>query len=182
MSEETADQPGESGGKLSTGKDHIEETVAEVVDVAEETADKVGRISAEVGTKAEVAVVYLASRTAGAALAVKLSIESAIDSATNSVQAAAEIISWIIEHVEHLSIIDEEAGSNYHRIRAVGDASEFLQKQLDNIGLEEYDLRIEASIDTEPGADDSVIIEIYKPTEEGKKPAAAEKLPTAQSG
>lgn len=173
MADDSADENQSKKTRFDAGRQRVQETVYSLVDGAEEFATKFGD---EVTAKADVAIVLISSQTGGAAIAIKQAIDSVVGTASNTVQAIGDTVAWIIEHVEHMSVVDRDSGTNYHRIRAVGDSSEFLRRQLNGIGLEEYDIRVEASLDTIEDSEDVLIVEIYKPTEEGKKPDISEPM------
>jgi hypothetical protein len=177
MSNEPDSERNSEDSRIEVGRQRVVETASSPVDGAEEFARKFGD---EVPAKADVAVVFIASQTAGAALAIKQAIDSAVGKASNTVQAVGDTVAWIIEHVEHMSVVDRESDTNYHRIRAVGDASEFLRRHLNGLGLDEYDIRVEASLDSIENSEDVLIVEIYKPTAGGEKPKISEPIATPQ--
>lgn len=145
-----------AAGGARAGKNRLKAIAARLgegaKEAAEETAERVSR---------------QATSTGGS---IKVMLDQAAKGANNTIQAVSDAVVWMIEHVEHMSIQDREQETNYHRIRAVGDASAFLHKHMADIGLEEYDIHIEASIDSHEGSEDMLTVEIYKTDDQDTKP------------
>lgn len=150
----------------------------DIADALEEISSVLSRFgnesAQEVADKADLLAKVLTSRAAAAATIVRSFLNSVASRADNAVQAVGDAIAWMIRNIEHMSVKDRQSDANYHRISAVGDASEAICSKLDDIGLSEYDVRIEASIDSSTTDEDILTVEVYKPTEEGGKPAVVE--------
>lgn len=175
---DNSDKPGDEGGVLAWISSKLKGIKNTILGEARGGADTVTdgvragktRLGRGVRNAAEETAKQVSRQATSTGGSIKAMVDRAAKGANNTIQAVSDAIVWMIEHVEHMSIQNREQETNYHRIRAVGDASAFLHKHLAEIGLEEYDIHIEASIDSHEGSEDVLTVEIYKTDDDDVKP------------